>query len=46
MIVRLDNNYLENIGTGKMISVLREGRTIWVDKLLDFLKECSKIFPT
>lgn len=24
MIVRLDNNYLEGIGTGKMISILRE----------------------
>jgi hypothetical protein len=46
MIVHLDNNYLENIGTGKMISILREGRTVWVDKLLDFLKECSKILPT
>lgn len=45
-IIQLDNNYVENIGTGKMISILRDGRTIWIDQLSSFLKESMKIFVT
>ena len=45
-LIQLDNNYLEGIGTGKIISILREWRTVWVDQLLMFLKETSRILIT
>ncbi|MBC7498520.1 ABC transporter ATP-binding protein [Candidatus Gracilibacteria bacterium] len=46
IIVQLDNNYLESIGTGKMISILRDGRTVWVDQLCHLLQESAKMLVT
>ncbi len=45
-LILLDNNYIEGIGTGKMISIIRDGRTVWVDQLSNFLKEITKLCIT
>lgn len=46
IIVNLDNNYLEKIGTGRMISIFRDGRKVWIDQLCFLNKEFSKILVT
>ncbi len=45
-IIHLDNNYIEKIGTGKMISIFRDGKKVWMDQLSFLIKECSKIWVT
>jgi ABC-type multidrug transport system fused ATPase/permease subunit len=37
---------MESIGTGKMISLLADGRKVWIDQLLGFLKEGMKMLIT
>ncbi len=46
IIIHLDNNYLEALGTGKLISIIWEGRKVWVEQLLNFLREVMKITIT
>ena len=45
-IIYADNNYIEKIGTGKMISILKEGRKVWMDQISQLIKEITKITIT
>lgn len=45
-IIEADNNYIEKIGTGKLISILRDGRKVWMDQLSWIIKETMKILVT
>ncbi len=45
-IVSLDNNYLESIGTGRMISIVTQGTKTWIELLSNLLKEWMKISIT
>ncbi len=46
IIIEADNNYIEKIGTGKLISILRDGRKVWMDQLSWIIKEIMKILVT
>lgn len=46
LIIEADNNYIEKIGTGKLISILRDGKKVWIDQLSWIIKESMKILVT
>lgn len=46
MFITLDNNYLESVGTWRLISILKEGVKVWVDQLSFMIKELTKITIT
>jgi ABC-type multidrug transport system fused ATPase/permease subunit len=45
-IITLDNNYVESLGTGKLLSIFTTGRTQWVESSTMLLQQVAKIVLT
>ena len=45
-IITLDNNYVESLGTGKLLSIFTTGRTQWVESSTMLLQQVAKIALT
>lgn len=42
-LMKIENTYLEKLGTGRLIAILTTGSKTWTDGISGFIKEGTKI---